>query len=108
MTADRDLAKWVLTVGAFLLVVGCTKPKLATTPGSRPAAKVSEPADSAVPGALDAQALQSTATTLPSTVTKVTVYSDRARVTRQSTANVSAEPTVFAFRGLPGWVDDGS
>ena len=46
--------------------------------------------------------------TLSSRVTKVTVYSDRARVTRQTTAKLSREPKVFAFRKLPGWVDDGS
>ncbi|HUH04289.1 MAG TPA: mucoidy inhibitor MuiA family protein, partial [Kofleriaceae bacterium] len=41
-------------------------------------------------------------------VTRVTVYSDRARVSRQATAEVPTEATVFAFRSLPGWVDDGS
>lgn len=45
---------------------------------------------------------------LQSKVTKVTVYSDRARVTRQATVEVPTEATVFAFRSLPGWVDDGS
>lgn len=45
---------------------------------------------------------------LQSRVTRVTVYSDRARVTRSSTVKVPSEPTVFVFRGLPGWVDDGT
>lgn len=45
---------------------------------------------------------------LQSKVTKVTVYSDRARVSRQAQITLPAEPTVFAFRNLPGWVDDGS
>jgi uncharacterized protein (TIGR02231 family) len=45
---------------------------------------------------------------LASKVTKVTVYSDRARVTRQAKVEVPTEATVFAFRSLPGWVDDGS
>ncbi|MBL4684286.1 MAG: mucoidy inhibitor MuiA family protein [Nannocystaceae bacterium] len=41
-------------------------------------------------------------------MTKVTVYSDRARVTRQASTEISNESAVFAFRGLPGWVDDAS
>ena len=45
---------------------------------------------------------------LDSTVTKVTVYSDRAQVTREAAADVTTESKVYAFRHLPGWVDDGS
>jgi uncharacterized protein (TIGR02231 family) len=57
---------------------------------------------------LDPEALEASAETTRSKVTKVTVFSDRARVTRQGVANVAREPTVLAFRNLPGWVDDGS
>ncbi|MBL4633158.1 MAG: DUF4140 domain-containing protein, partial [Kofleriaceae bacterium] len=53
------------------------------------------------PGDVDAQSLKSQ-------VSKVTVYSDRARVTRRATAELGTEATVFAFDHLPGWVDDGS
>ncbi len=73
-----------------------------------PAPVVAGPPEATPPATLDAQALESTATTLPSKVTKVTVYSDRARVTRVATTELTTEPTVYAFRGLPGWVDDGS
>lgn len=45
---------------------------------------------------------------LSSTIKEVTVYSDRALVTRLASAEVTTEPTIFAFRKLPGWVDDGS
>jgi uncharacterized protein (TIGR02231 family) len=45
---------------------------------------------------------------LRSKVTAVTVYSDRARVTRAASTNVSTAPKVVAFTGLPGWVDDSS
>ncbi|MCP4448036.1 MAG: mucoidy inhibitor MuiA family protein [Myxococcales bacterium] len=65
------------------------------------------PAFADVPGATDAPG-DAHAEELISAVRKVTVYSDRARVTRQATAEVTTEPTVFAFRKLPGWVDDGS
>jgi uncharacterized protein (TIGR02231 family) len=45
---------------------------------------------------------------LSSRVRKVTVYSDRAMITRTATAKASTEPTVLVFRSLPGWVDEGS
>lgn len=38
----------------------------------------------------------------------MTVYSDRAQVTRRATAVVTDQPKIFAFKKLPGWVDDGS
>src|SRR5262245_27299245 len=41
---------------------------------------------------------------LSSEIKKVTVFSDRALVTREATAKVTAEPTVYAFKHLPGWV----
>lgn len=43
-----------------------------------------------------------------SRITKVTVYSDRALVTREATVPLTTEPVVFRFNQLPGWVDDGS
>ncbi len=45
---------------------------------------------------------------LSSEIKRVTVFSDRALVTREATAKVTGEPTVYAFKHLPGWVDDGS
>jgi uncharacterized protein (TIGR02231 family) len=50
----------------------------------------------------------SRAVELSSAIRKVTVYSDRALVTRQAAVKVTTEPTVYAFRHLPGWVDDSS
>jgi uncharacterized protein (TIGR02231 family) len=60
-----------------------------------------------VPDATDAPG-DAEATALESEVARVTVYSDRAQVTRRAVAEASTEPRVFAFRRLPGWVDDGS
>ncbi|APR80430.1 Aspartate ammonia-lyase [Minicystis rosea] len=45
---------------------------------------------------------------LSSEIKKVTVFSDRALVTREARAKVTSEATVYAFKHLPGWVDDGS
>src|SRR5258708_38989713 len=45
---------------------------------------------------------------LASTIRKVTVFSDRALVTREAATKVATEPTVYAFKHLPGWVDEGS
>ncbi len=43
-----------------------------------------------------------------SRITKVTVYSDRAMVNREASVSVSTEPTLFRFKKLPSWVDEGS
>ena len=45
---------------------------------------------------------------VPSRIAMVTVYSDRAIVGREATVALTAEPTVFRFKKLPGWVDEGS
>lgn len=46
--------------------------------------------------------------TLVSKITEVTVYADRARVTRVATVDVPAAGGQVAFRALPGWIDEGS
>ena len=43
-----------------------------------------------------------------STITEVAVYSDRAQVTRVGKVRLEDAPTVYSFKKLPGWVDDGS
>lgn len=48
------------------------------------------------------------AATLTSSIAEVTVYADRARVTRTAAADLPSGAARFAFRKLPGWVDDGS
>lgn len=48
------------------------------------------------------------ATTLASAVTDVTVYADRARITRLATVPPTAGLQRYAFRKLPGWLDEGS
>ncbi|HEY3355692.1 MAG TPA: mucoidy inhibitor MuiA family protein [Polyangia bacterium] len=100
MTVAREAASWIFIAGVTL-VMGCGGPQLAAPPQHPATADVAGPVVAEVPEASDAQALESK-------VTRVTVYSDRARVTRQATVKVATEPTVFAFRKLPGWVDDGS
>lgn len=86
------------------MLMGCAHSKSAA-PAREPAgAEVAAPP----PVAIDVPDAESDARTLRSKVSKVTVYSDRARVSRQAAAEVASEPVVFAFRSLPGWVDDGS
>ena len=45
---------------------------------------------------------------LKTAISEVTVYSDRARVTREVKVNLKRSPTAWAITKLPGWVDDGS
>jgi uncharacterized protein (TIGR02231 family) len=91
--------------------MGCASPQKPTaTSGSAIPADGSASGPGALGGAAKAMPVVkgAEAKALSSAIRKVTVYSDRARVTRQATATVTAKPTVFAFRQLPGWVDDGS
>ena len=90
------------------LTLGCAGPRGAVV-GPRDGASGAQPVAAGAPTPVqDVADAESDARSLTSKVTRVTVYSDRARVTRQATADATAEPTVFAFRSLPGWVDDGS
>lgn len=43
-----------------------------------------------------------------SRITQVTVYADRALVTREATVPLTTEVVVHRFAQLPGWVDEGS
>jgi uncharacterized protein (TIGR02231 family) len=99
-----------LSITAFFLLVsltstitGCGAPLGTGAPPRTPAALEIAP-----PTALEVADSESDARTLESKVTKVTVYSDRARITRSAKGEISTAPMVFAFRQLPGWVDDGS
>ena len=99
---------WMLSSALAVMIGGCATPTMrapASTAGG--AATVAAPPPPP-PAAQDVANAESEATALESKVTRVTVYSDRARISRQATAAVTTEPKVFAFRRLPGWVDDGS
>ena len=43
-----------------------------------------------------------------SRIARVTVYSDRALVSREAAVTLAGEATVYRFKRLPGWVDEGS
>lgn len=85
------------------LALGCA--------ASAPPPKISQ-ADAAGANALPQASLVSPngiqATALSSTIKKVTVFSDRALVAREAPAKFTTAPTIYAFKQLPGWVDDGS
>lgn len=91
------------TIGPSLPMVACAHR------GAAPEAKPAAPEQVTLPpAAQDVADAETDAQALRSKVNRVTVYSDRARVSRQATAELTAEPKVYAFRSLPGWVDDGS
>jgi uncharacterized protein (TIGR02231 family) len=92
-----------LLVSLGSIVAGCGPALLPAARPTRPSAAKLTP-----PTALEVADAGTDAGTLESRVTKVTVYSDSARITREAGVELSTEPRVFAFRRLPGWVDDGS
>ena len=96
----NGLATWISLFSLVALAAtGCEPSRPAADPSARPAA----------PATADAPAADEPGTVgLASTIKRVTVFSDRALVTRAAKAKVGAEPSVYAFKHLPGWVDDGS
>jgi len=96
---------------ASFLVLSCTAGGKSTLPPAaapKPAADTRMPEPPA-PAVVETAESPDEGVSLESKVVRVTVYSDRARLTRQAAAQASGtEPVVFAFHGLPGWVDDGS
>jgi len=111
MPSKRAMApgRWVGLAALALVAMGCTPTTKGAT-GPAAAASNATGVDPTKPRAFPvspvAQGPQAKA--LASSIRKVTVYSDRALVTREATATIGTEPTVFAFKQLPGWVDDGS
>lgn len=94
-----------LLLASFVAAAGCT-PTVSTTPASAPsrtAETSSQPRASLLSSPDDPNAV-----TVASSVRKVTVYSDRALVSREGPVKLGGGPTVYAFRHLPGWVDEGS
>lgn len=99
--------KLVVALLVLTSTMGCTaaaantSPQTAPQPSATPAvfslvAKVSDkPEDPAEKG-------------VASRITKVTVYSDRALVSREASVALTQETQFFRFTKLPGWVDEGS
>jgi uncharacterized protein (TIGR02231 family) len=104
MPLDPKLAVALLVLTSTM---GCTAAAANTTPQTAPqpsatpavfslVAKVADkPEDPAEKG-------------VASRITKVTVYSDRALVSREASVALTQETQFFRFTKLPGWVDEGS
>jgi hypothetical protein len=94
----------------LMLGTGCTP--AVTTPRPSASAAARDARDGAGPDAPHANVVSTVddpnAVPVASAIRKVTVYSDRALVSRQGAVKLTAAPTVYAFRQLPGWVDEGS
>jgi uncharacterized protein (TIGR02231 family) len=97
-----------VVIGILMVATGCAATKIA--PG--PVSSASDGPGEADPSRPQARVVSSVddpnAVAVSSAIRKVTVYSDRALVSRQGTVKLAAAPTVYAFRQLPGWVDEGS
>jgi len=107
----RATCRAAVIVGAVLFILGgCAPPPKPAKSSATAGADGSGPAAGASTGPAKAMAVAKArdAKTLTSAIRKVTVYSDRARVTRKATAAIGPQAKVYAFEGLPGWVDDSS
>ncbi|HVY25919.1 MAG TPA: mucoidy inhibitor MuiA family protein [Polyangiaceae bacterium] len=90
--------------GASLaLTAACGPAQIASGPPASTAASEAATPVGVVMPADDARAVP-----VSSQIRRVTVYSDRALVSREGTVKLTTTPTVYAFKQLPGWVDDAS
>ncbi len=101
-----------LTRVAVLLVAFCTptgcapkQPPTAPVPGSTQRAEDAPPVFAL---ASEVASNDDVKNAVSSRITKVTVYSDRALVTREASVPITKDAVVHRFHHLPGWVDDGS
>lgn len=88
--------------------LGCTANPPAASPGSSGPPLSAPPPVFALAATVSDQPEDPAEKGVASRITKVTVYSDRALVSREATITLAAEPTVVRFKKLPGWVDEGS
>ncbi len=98
-----------LGLGALLMLATGCAPAAGAAPPVSPVVRGSV-SSGAAPEALASNVLvdDPNEVQVSSAIRKVTVYSDRALVSRQGAVKIAATPTVYAFRQLPGWVDEGS
>jgi uncharacterized protein (TIGR02231 family) len=112
MTRSIGQVAWICLGALLVLAIGCaptattaTAPSSGKGPnGAAAGGDPSIPQASLVSPGPDGPP----AVALSSSIRKVTVFSDRALVTREATAKVTTGPAVYAFKQLPGWVDDSS
>lgn len=99
-----EQAAWKYLAPLVVMMMACTPAaKPADGPGSTGSFTPFVQASLVAPAPDDPNSVAVT-----SAIRKVTVFSDRALVTRAATAKITPEPKVYAFKHLPGWVDDGS
>ena len=95
---------------ALCVPLGCTPttPPAAPKPAPSTDAGEQEPAVFSLAAEVARASGEDEKNAVSSRITKVTVYSDRALVTREASVPVTKEAVVHRFHHLPGWVDDGS
>ena len=100
-----------LGLGTWLIVAtGCAPAATAPPPASSASRNTASGAADPLASRPDVVSTVDSPNAIPvsSAIRKVTVYSDRALVSRQGAVKITTAPTVYAFRQLPGWVDEGS
>ena len=106
MRAPLDPRRFFLLF-ALPLALGCAAMPAAVAP-QKPEPQASTPPVFALAATVTDRGEDPAEKGVASRITRVTVYSDRALVTREAAVALTTEPVVFRFKKLPGWVDEGS
>ena len=99
--------KLLFVLFALPLALGCAGTLPAVAP-PKPDPQASTPPVVALAASVTDRGEDPAERGVASRITRVTVYSDRALVTREAGVTLTTEPVVFRFKNLPGWVDEGS
>jgi hypothetical protein len=101
--SSRRIGWPILVWFGWMLALGCSPAPATARPPAAATGATEAALASVVVAADDPQGVP-----ISSVIRKVTVYSDRALVSREARVKLAAIPTVYAFKQLPGWVDEGS
>lgn len=108
-TRRAEPGRWLALAAYLVLAVGCSPSVTRVGPAaSAVSADAARGNTAAGPQASLLAEDDPNALPVSSTIRKVTVYSDRALVSREATIKLALAPTVYVFKQLPGWVDEGS
>src|SRR6478752_5787774 len=100
MANARSGRPWTMALSIILSSSACAPLRTATGPATRPRTPMASAIAEAAP--------QASVVSTPDDPSAVAVNSDRALVSRDGAIRLTSGAQVYAFKHLPGWVDEAS